>query len=114
MTRTTRTFGPCFEPQRDARRLATQRERLLALLRAQPPGSWLTLEEMRLSLERLYRTRFPEASLSAQLRHLRKPAFGGWRVEKRRRHGGLWEYRLLPPLRRPEQLPLVPVAEPVL
>jgi hypothetical protein len=39
----------------------------------------------------------PEASVSAQLRHLRKPKFGGWLVQKRLRGDpkrGLWEYRL--------------------
>lgn len=39
----------------------------------------------------------PAASVSAQLRHLRKPRFGGFVVEKRPRgdrERGLWEYRL--------------------
>ena len=39
----------------------------------------------------------PEASASAQLRHLRKPRFGSHTVEKRNRGArefGLWEYRL--------------------
>jgi hypothetical protein len=52
-------------------------------------------------------TRYGEASISAQLRHLRKPSFGGFRVEKRRREGedtaanaktaapGKWEYRIV-------------------
>ena len=62
--------------------------------------AWLTLEE----LARL--TQFGEASISAQLRHLRKPWYGGYEVEKRRREaeswarpeqaGALWEYRLRP------------------
>lgn len=62
--------------------------------------AWLTLEE----LARL--TQFGEASISAQLRHLRKPGNGGYVVEKRRREaeswarpeqaGALWEYRLRP------------------
>lgn len=37
----------------------------------------------------------PEASISAQLRHLRKHRFGGHDVQKRRRNDGAqWEYRL--------------------
>lgn len=49
-------------------------------------------------------THYGEASISAQLRHLRKPQHGGFVVEKRRRevaevmceveHGPVWEYRL--------------------
>jgi hypothetical protein len=61
-------------------------------------GAWLTLRE----LSRL--TRYGEASISAQLRHLRKPQYGAFVVEKQRRkeeevgrlaeQGPLWEYRL--------------------
>jgi hypothetical protein len=62
--------------------------------------AWLTLTE----ISRI--TRYGEASISAQLRHLRKSAHGGFRVEKRRRGGeetavrayvsapGKWEYRI--------------------
>jgi len=39
---------------------------------------------------------YPESSVSAQLRHLRKPKFGGHTILKRRRFSGhgLWEYQL--------------------
>jgi hypothetical protein len=38
----------------------------------------------------------PHTSVSAQMRHLRKPRFGSYTVERRRRgDGGLYEYRLL-------------------
>jgi hypothetical protein len=60
--------------------------------------TWLTLDE----LAKL--TKFPPASISAQLRHLRKPQHGGYAVEKRCRelpgalreagHGAVWEYKL--------------------
>jgi hypothetical protein len=43
----------------------------------------------------------PHASISAQLRHLRKPRFGGYLVEKRsrgRRDQGLFEYRVQDPV----------------
>ena len=53
-------------------------------------------------------TSYPPASISAQLRHLRKTRHGGYRLKKRCRgtskllagveervaHGPLWEYRL--------------------
>lgn len=55
-------------------------------------------------------THYGEASISAQLRHLRKPQYGGFVVEKRRRevaevlcsveHGPIWEYRLSRGMRR--------------
>ena len=60
--------------------------------------TWLTLEE----LARL--TRYPPASISAQLRHLRKPRFGAFLLRKRPRRpagtmrdscgGPVWEYQL--------------------
>ena len=65
------------------------------LLVAGRAGNWLTLRELSTM------TGFGEASISAQLRHLRKPEFGGFRVEKRcrdaavvvgRQVGPVWEY----------------------
>ena len=68
------------------------------LLGAAQCDSWLTLRE----LARL--TGYGEASISAQLRNLRKPQYGAFIVEKRCRdegqpgrmatHGAVWEYRL--------------------
>ena len=54
-------------------------------------GGWLTLGEI------AELTAYSEASVSAQLRNLRKPKFGGYVVEKRRRRyrgAGQWEYRM--------------------
>jgi len=56
-------------------------------------GTWLTLPE----LNRL--TGDPVSSISAQMRHLRKPEHGSRTITKRRRgksESGLFEYRLLP------------------
>jgi hypothetical protein len=36
----------------------------------------------------------PPASVRIQMLHLKEPRFGGWLVEKRRRGGWIWEYRL--------------------
>ena len=55
-------------------------------------GRWRTLGDIATL------TGYPEASISAQLRHLRKERFGRHRVEKRHAGNGLYEYRLLPPL----------------
>lgn len=37
---------------------------------------------------------YPENSISAQLRHLRKLRFGSFQVDKRHKGNGLWEYRV--------------------
>jgi len=71
----------------------TQREILLEVLRiAARYEAWMTLREME------GKTQFPPASISAQLRHLRKKKYGGWTVERRRREylkeRVVWEYRL--------------------
>jgi hypothetical protein len=68
------------------------------MLSAAECGAWLTLHE----LSRL--THFGEASISAQLRNLRKPECGGFLLKKRLRRGALidreeghvvvWEYQL--------------------
>ena len=68
------------------------------MLSARECETWLTLDE----LAKL--THYPPASISAQLRHLRKPKFGGFVVEKRQRafgramrgeeFGTVWEYQL--------------------
>jgi len=84
--------GPAYEEEHDRDRLAGQLLRVYqALLAADFFGDWLTLGEIR------ERTGDPEASISAQLRHLRKPRFGSHTIEKRRRGeagNGLWEYRM--------------------
>ncbi len=79
-------------------RMRTQRQIVRdVMLSAAECDTWLTLAE----LARL--TRFGEASISAQLRHLRKPECGGFQIKKRVRAalpgrppqaGSLWEYRL--------------------
>jgi hypothetical protein len=77
----------------DADRLRTQRDIIRdKLLTASRSGNWLTLGELQLF------TGFGEASISAQLRHLRKPEAGGFEITKRRRKSAgqmiWWEYRI--------------------
>jgi hypothetical protein len=62
--------------EEDKTQLAAIRE---LMQRASARGVWLTLGEI------AEVTEFAEASISAQLRHLRKPHHSGHRVEKRRR-----------------------------
>jgi hypothetical protein len=80
------TYGPSFEDEKDAARADKQHERIRDLMQ---DAKWRTLAEIGDA------TGDPHASISAQLRHLRKPQFGSYNIEKRRRaDGGLWEYRL--------------------
>ena len=74
------------------------------MLSARQCETWLTLEE----LARL--THYPPASISAQLRHLRKPQYGSFLVKKRQRTAGkalrgedfgtVWEYQIKRAMRR--------------
>jgi len=84
--------------QRTARK---QREVIRdVMLSAGQCATWLTLDEL------ANLTHYPPASISAQLRHLRKARFGGYAVAKRRRAvnpamcgegiGPLWEYAVEP------------------
>ena len=90
------TFGPAFDKRLDSKRVNQQMERIMDFMLSRAIQVFLTLPEICQSLEvKYYPARFPEASISAQLRHLRKPRFGSYLVEKRRRgKGGLWEYRV--------------------
>lgn len=69
----------------DQARLRGQQLRIFELMKA---GAWLTLAEIE------SHTGDPQASISAQLRHFRKPRFGSLIVHKRARSPGLFEYQL--------------------
>ena len=99
----TRTFGPAFDEGADGVRVRGQL-RLIRDFMLATPETWNTLAEIECGLALLYPgTLFPTPSISAQLRNLRKAAFGSYHVEKRRvakadgSPSGLWEYRVLPP-----------------
>lgn len=80
--------GKTYVPVLDRSRLARQILRVSSLM---VDGSWRTLQEIAVS------TGDPESSVSARLRDLRKPRFGGHTVSRRRRgeaDKGLFEYRL--------------------
>lgn len=87
--------GDDYVPERDDPRLTSQIERIFGLMRDE---RWRTLPE----IERA--TGDPPASISAQLRHLRKHRFGAHTVNKRHRGlpaAGLYEYRLVVNVERP-------------
>lgn len=81
--------GPEYKTKSDHTRLEHQHERVK---RSMMDHKWRSLQEI------ADITHDPVASISAQLRHLRKERFGGHTVERRsrgRREGGLFEYRLI-------------------
>jgi len=81
------TFGPACTDQ-DVPRIMGQMERVKAYLLNQ---QWSTLADIEAF------TGYPQASISAQIRHLRKARFGSYTVTKRRKsggQGGTWEYRV--------------------
>ncbi len=80
--------GSDYVPEFDDERLKGQIKKIYELM---IDGEWRTLSE----IEQL--TNFGQASISAQLRHLRKERFGNHTVNKRNRgvrEKGLFEYQL--------------------
>ncbi len=81
--------GAVYDPIIDNARLTGQIMRVFDCMR---DGRWRTLDEIARA------TNDPHASVSAQLRHLRKERFGSYTVNKRNRgdrETGLFEYQLL-------------------
>ncbi len=85
----TRTFGPAYDEAKDGKRIAKQHEAIRDFMLLY--NSWWTLSELS------GRLHYPEASISAQLRHLRKERFGSYTVDKKRRTTGTWEYKIQKP-----------------
>ena len=79
--------GADYTPDRDDDRLTGQ---LLRVWNCMCDGKWRTLAQ----IEKI--TGDPPASISAQLRHLRKPRFGAHLVEKEYINNGLYQYRVIP------------------
>lgn len=77
--------GADYQPERDNARLTGQ---LLRIWNVVNDWQWHTLK----NISEL--TGDPEASISAQLRHLRKPRFGGYEVEREHIQNGLYRYRV--------------------
>lgn len=97
--------GPDYVPEFDYARLSKQTKRVFdVMLCANKRKEWLTLRELE------ERSETPQASASAQLRHLRKDRFGKHSILKRRRgnrEAGLFEYYMIPNLNKAcEQLSL--------
>jgi hypothetical protein len=78
--------GPAYEPERDDKRLTGQ---VLRIFNCMKDAKWRTLKE----IEQI--TGDPQASISAQLRHLRKKRFGEHEVNRNHLGNGLYEYQLI-------------------
>ena len=86
---TTRTYGPAFDEALDGKRVRTDIERIRDFMWG---NGWWTLKALETVLD------IPQATISADLRHLRKERFGSYQVDKvRRGEGGTWLYILRPP-----------------
>ena len=77
--------GADYNPALDDNRINKQLGRVWQALSS---GQWMTLDELETA------TNDPQASISAQLRHLRKERFGSHDIQRQRRTTGTWEYRL--------------------
>jgi hypothetical protein len=78
--------GADYSPDRDNYRLTGQILRVWEVMR---DGQWRTLRQI------ADKTNDPEASISAQLRHLRKDRFGAHQIEREYINNGLYKYRLI-------------------
>lgn len=89
MTDQLRFNGPAYVPEHDQARLSVQYHRIFGLMK---DAQWRTLSTI------ANVTGDPQASISAQLRHMRKERFGSHTVEKKRvgtQNHGLFAYRLV-------------------
>src|SRR5689334_10538003 len=81
--------GATYEKEFDYERLSGQIKVIFDLMK---DGKWRTLREISTA------TGFGEASISAQLRNLRKPSFGGHTINRENlgsREKGLYQYQLI-------------------
>ena len=78
--------GSDYVHERDSHRLTGQLKRIYVELQS---GEWFTLNQL------ADITGDPQASISAQLRNLRKERFGSHTIEKLHLSNGLYNYRLV-------------------
>ena len=85
MTQQSYFDGRTFNVADDGQRLTRQ---LDLVQRCLQDGQWWTLTALAAV------TGGSEAGVSARIRDLKKPRFGGYVIEKERVSGGLWRYRI--------------------
>ena len=86
--------GDDYQPPRDTPRLTKQYVRVFEYMK---DAQWRTLRDIADT------TGDPEASVSAQLRHMRKARFGSHTIEKDYSANGLYYYRLIVRIPEPVQ-----------
>lgn len=86
MTQLPHFNGADYQPARDDERLGAQLQRVWNAMRDHQPHTLAELEAT---------TGDPPASISAQLRHLRKERFGGHTIVRAYLGDGLYSYRLI-------------------
>lgn len=88
--------GPEYRPE-DQARLSDQFARVIDVMKDQV---WRTYAEIGEEIFRRWGKQYPETSISAQLRHARKPRFGAYVVDRAKRvkskGRGLFEFRVRP------------------
>ena len=94
MTELANFDGITYDRERDHARLGRQ---LRAVRDLMLDGKWRTLSDIEWALTPAANA----ASVSARLRDLRKPQYGGYTVDRRYVERGIWAYRLIvSPLRK--------------
>lgn len=78
--------GSDYDHERDCPRLSSQYLRIFELMKDGQPRTLLEIANV---------TQDPEASISAQIRHMRKPRFGAHVVIKNYVGNGLYTYKLI-------------------
>lgn len=77
--------GSDYDHERDSERLSSQHARVFEAMK---DGKFRSLKDIATM------TGDPESSISAQLRHMRKPRFGAHEVNKIHKGNGLFHYQL--------------------
>ena len=93
-----RFAGSDYDHARDSQRLERQHERVLRVMQDGQQHTLAGISEI---------TGDPPASISAQLRHLRRPEFGAHQIEKTYLGAGLYAYRLVRQEPQKNESPLV-------
>lgn len=87
--------GDAYDPDRDGFRLTRQMDRVWTIMRDGEPR---TLSEIQDEIEEVFGQADPLPSISARLRDLRKPKWGGKSIDKDYVGNGQYVYFLLNPV----------------
>lgn len=88
--------GAEYSEEQDKERLVIQMNAIRDFMLG--TGLYWTVQELETQLVNKYQVPFPQNSIQAQIRNLKKKENGGYGVTKRQREGtNLWEYRLSQP-----------------